>query len=138
MTDCSNTTCSTTHMVLSIKSGKNHIRTSFGAKISTSTRIVPLYDVEKPVLKQVLMARNEGVTLLTDLRRRDLITNLESDRNDGKVWFIGSTVDAIKYGLRQYVIPALKAASSTIPHMGGHQYDDIPDDEINKVVERAK
>ena len=72
--------------------------------------------------------------LLEALHKMGYIQGIEAVYDMNKVWFLGKSNEKIKEGLRLFVLPELRRGGNDTAHLGGHQIDDIPQDEVTKLV----
>ena len=106
-------------------------------EFGVNTKALPLYQVDKVKLGKILNNKTNGKNMLQKLSEIKLITGVESIINDKEetVYFMGPDLEAIKKGLRQHVLPQLLQNSDAETHMGRHHYDDVPQEDIERLAE---
>ena len=102
-----------------------------------NTKALPLYHVDKVKLGKLLNNKSNGTNMLQKLNELKLITGVESimDDREETVYFMGPDHEPIKKGLRQHVLPLLLQNSDKETHMGRHQYDDVPQEDIERLAD---
>ena len=100
-----------------------------------NNKSLALYKLDKANLKKILSKKKNGRCLLNWLHDENIITGVESViEEEDKVFFMEPEMETIKQGLREHVLSELIYGGNEEVHMGRHQYDDVPKEDIAALV----
>ena len=101
-------------------------------------KTLPLYQVDKDKLGKLLGQVEDDTTLLQRLNDEGIVLGVEDKSEEDTVYFYGTSIDLIKTGLREYVLEDLIYGRNRETHVGKHQINDVPQEDIQQLIENEE